>query len=165
MFSTLGVALVGFTMFASAEANAWINRANVVRAAEILEQEVEALDTQLHNVNAPAEVVQTMHHFEETAMEFAEIARRGTYQEANAEMHHIRQDIQLIRDQFARYPWLLSNIGINTEWRHVRTAYRNVDHQMFAPFFANRYTAEETEQLKADVEAMLQQHAQEQSRE
>ena len=36
---------------------------------------------------------------------------------------------------------------------------------MFMPFFANRYTAEETEQLKADVEAMLEQHAQEKGNE
>ncbi len=158
LMSYVGLLAFALGVTAVAEPGYWPNRINVQRAAEKLAQEVEYFDTALHEISAPHDVIQVVHHFEETAMEFVEIARRGTYQEAYAEMSHIRQDVQLIRDQLYRYPQLLNYPKVDTEWRHVRTAYRNVDHQMFM-FSAGRWTSEKVKELEKDLAEMEAYHA------
>lgn len=130
MVKGLLLAVVTIGSFAVAEP-IWENRPNVVRAAETLAQEVEALDTALHNVTAPDHIIQKVHHFEETVTEFAEDVRTMPYQEAVQEMSHIRQDVDTLRQELSAHPQLLQNPAINNEWRHVRSAYRNLDHQMF----------------------------------
>lgn len=142
--------------FVSTTAVAWPNRAQVIRTAEVLGEEVERFDEALHEVNAPADLIEITHHFEETSWEFQEIARRGSFQEAQAEMAHIRQDVGLMRDKLARYPWVLNYPTVATEWRHVRTAYRQLDHQMFIR--NSRLTREQAAQLQAEFDALLDEH-------
>ncbi len=143
----VAVLIAGNSAFAE---SFWPNRPNVVRAAQTLADEVEHFDTALHNIHAPDHVIQKVHHFEETVTEFVEIAAHGTYQEAYSEMNHIRQDVQLIRDEMYAHPHLLHNPAVATEWRHVRTSYRNLDHAMFQ-HFGSRWTPEAVAQLQKDM--------------
>lgn len=140
---------VGF--LAATDANAWQNRPNVIRAAQVLEEEVEHFDTSLHNIHAPNDLIAVVHHFEETVMEFLEEVRNGcSYQFAQSEMNHIRQDVGLIRQKLSIYPSVLHNPAVSREWQHMRTAYRNLDHQMF--FWVNgRWSDAEVAQLRADM--------------
>ena len=125
------LAIVTTGTFAVAEPDGWFNRPNVVRAADTLAQEVESFDTALHKVTAPDHIIQKVHHFEETVTAFAEDVRKMPYQEAVHEMIHIREDVETLRQELSAHSQLLQNPAIDTEWRHVRSAYRNLDHQMF----------------------------------
>jgi len=129
----------------------WANRPNVIRAADVLAEEVEHFDTSLHNISAPQHVIAKVHHFEETVTEFVNEVRAGmSYQEATQEMNHIRQDVGLIRDELYAHPQLLQNPIVNREWRHMRTAYRNLDHQMFL-WNSARWTPERVQELERDM--------------
>ena len=154
----LGALALGYAVLAASPALAWNNRPGVLRAAEILADEIERLDTALHTIHAPPSIIAKVHHFEETATEFANDVRGGaSYQHAYAEMQHIRQDVGLVRDEFALYPHLLRDRVVEQEWRHVRTAYRNLDHQMFMNF-ADRWTPEKVEALERDMADLMEAH-------
>lgn len=124
-------ALIGLSVTAQTDNLDWNNQSNVVRAAERLASEVEQFDESLHDVNAPAHLVQKVHHFEETVQEFVLLARTGTYQQAMGEFNHIRADFQVIRQEMNQHPYLMQNYKVNTEYQHTRTAYRALDHEMF----------------------------------
>src|SRR5690606_37501530 len=119
---------IATTLFISSTAFGWANRAQVIRAADTLQQEVEIFDEALHEINAPHDLIELVHHYEETVGEFVYLAQSASYQEAQAEMSHIRQDIGLIRNKLSQYSWVLNYPTVTTEWRHVRTAYRYLDH-------------------------------------
>lgn len=132
------------------------NRAEVIRSADSLASEVEHLDEALHAINAPTALIQKVHHFEETVFEFADEVRAGcTYAFANEEMNHIRQDVQSIRLDFDRYPYLLNNIKVANEWRMMRRAYRWLDHAMF--MHSRNMTDEMDSALQRDIQ-ILEQH-------
>jgi len=129
----------------------WQNRPGVIRAAQILAEEVEHFDTSLHNISAPAHVIAKVHHFEETVTEFYEgVSGPWSYQEATQEMNHIRQDVQLIRNELYAHPQLLQNPTVYREWNHMRTAYRNLDHQMFL-WNTTRWSQERVQELEKDM--------------
>lgn len=149
------IAAFALGLIAAAPANAWQNRPNVVRAAQVLASEVERFDEALHNIQAPTDLIQTVHHFEETVMEFAQETQTCTYQMAQQEMNHIRQDVGLIRNKIAQYPYVLNHYLVAQEWQHVRSAYRNLDHQMFY-WVLGRWSDSSVETLRsemADIEA------------
>lgn len=152
--AAFALALVGFTGQAKAE---WQNRPQVIRSAETLRDEVEHFDEAMHQGGAPAHFIEKVHHFEETVMEFAQMVRTCSYQEAYQEMNHIRQDIQMLRSEFNAHPQLLQNFQIYTEWNHVRTAYRYLDHEMFH-WDASRWSNAKVETLMKDVKAMEEAH-------
>ena len=148
--------VVVFTFCASAQA--WPNRPNVVRAAEKLADEIERFDTALHEVRAPQPLLQRVHHFEQTVAEFVKDVRGGcSYQSAVSEMAHIRQDVGLVRDLIARYPGVTASAKVATEWRHVRSAYRHLDHEMFV-HVAGRWSLAALEKLKGELERMDSEH-------
>lgn len=148
-FNVIALALTTLVS-SSAFAQNWMNRAQVVRAADVLQEEVERFDESLHETNAPADLIEIVHHFEETVAEFYVLAQQASRAEAEGEWRHIAQDIQLIREKLERNSWVLQYPTVNTEWRHVRTAYRNLDHQMFIR--AGRSATQR------EVEANLQSH-------
>jgi hypothetical protein len=113
--------IVGYAALAATPAHAWNNRPGVLRAAETLAAEVERLDTALHTINAPqSRHRQNASTSKETVTEFATEVRQGaSYQHAYGEMQHIRQDVALIRDELALYPYLLQNPTVEIEWRHT----------------------------------------------
>jgi len=124
-------ALIGTSLTAQNDNLDWSNQNNVIRAAERLAVEVEQFDESLHDINAPSHIVQKVHHFEETVQEFALLAKTGTYQQAMGEFNHIRADFQVIRQDMAQNPYLTQNYKVATEFQHMRTAYRALDHEMF----------------------------------
>lgn len=127
----LGVVTLVLSLAVLERANAF-NRPEVIRAGEKLAVEIEHLDEALHNVNAPAHVIQKVHHFETTANDFVEELRLGcTTNEAWDEYQHIRLDYTEIRNEFYAHPYLLNNYQVNTEWRALRSAYRWLDHAMY----------------------------------
>lgn len=153
----LGSSAVASEVAADDHLRAWFNRPNVVRAAERLAFEIEAYDEALHAVNAPTHVIQKVHHFEETALEFVQLTKTASYQECYQEMNHIRQDFGLIRTEMNAHPYLLSNYKVNQEFQHVRTAYRALDHEMFV-YDSNRYSADALDQLEKDLIEMDNSH-------
>ena len=88
---------------------------------------------------------------EEVVTEFVDEVRAGcTYQYALQEMNHIRQDMDLLRTMFTQYPQLLQYPAVYNEWRHVKTAYRNLDHEMYH-WVAGRWNASAVATLKKDL--------------
>ena len=154
-FALLAVGLVAFA--APAKADHWANRPAVIRAADKLAEEMEHFDEAMHAAHAPEHFIGKVHHFEETVMEFATEVRTCTYQQAYQEMNHIRQDVGLIREEFNAHPQLLQNFQVYTEWKHVRTAYRYLDHAMYQ-WDTNRWNSAKVEALKNDVAEMEAAH-------
>lgn len=116
----------------TADADHWHNRPNVINAAARLATEIEHLDESLHNVHAPTHFIQKVHHTEETVTEFVQMVRSGVaYHEAKSEFDHIRQDMQLITNEFNQHSHLLADPKVASEWRFARSAYRRLDHEMF----------------------------------
>lgn len=123
------VLTLGFSQYARAE---FWNAAQVLRTAQTLAVEVEHLDESLHDVKAPAHVIQKVHHFEETVNDFVmDIQAGASYQHALEEFSHIRLDVDEIRQELYAHPYLLQNAKVWTEWNAMRRAYRNLDHALY----------------------------------
>lgn len=124
------LALCTFALVAQAEPP-WHNRPAVIRAAETLVERVEQFDEVLHAAQAAEPVIGKVHHFEETVMEFAEEVRTCTFVEAEQEMRHIREDVQMLRQALLRYPRLFYQPKVQSRWNSMRMAYRYLDHAMY----------------------------------
>jgi hypothetical protein len=148
---SLAVATLAIALWANtSSADNWLNRQNVIRAANELAEGIEHLDTELHAVQAPNDLIQIVHHYEETITEFVDEVTRGiSYQEASFEMNHIRQDYGLLRDKLYQYPQYLQRPAIAMEFRHVRSAYRALDHEMFR-WDSARWTPERVQALEKE---------------
>lgn len=115
--------------FAAAPAHAdqvWPQRDAVVQAVDVLQQEIEIFDEALHNVNAPADLIEIVHHIEETAAELAEISRFAPRGEVAAEAAHLDADFELVRQKFNQYLFLRLDRNTRTAWQRTRAAYWQV---------------------------------------
>ncbi len=132
-------------------ADNWYNRPEVLRSAEVLATEVEHFDEALHDVNAPTHVIQKVHHFEETVMEFVDDIRAGaSYQSSWQEFQHIRQDVASIRQEMSAHSYLLQNQKVNLEWNALRRAYRYLDHAMLH----RGHNGAQHARMEADIKAL-----------
>ena len=148
--TTLMLSAVLFSRVSFAE-SFW-NQPQVLRGAQTLAVEVEHLDEALHNVKAPAHVIQKVHHFEETVNDFVLDLQKGcTYEFALAEFAHIREDVGIIRDELYAHPGLLNNHQVWTEWNAMRRAYRYLDHALYA-HSRRHLDADHSESKKVDQE-------------
>lgn len=108
----------------------WVGREQVARAADELAVEVENFDEILHSLNAPNAFIGKVHHLEETVIEFTNLVRTSTYQEADHEFNHLKEDVGLIRTALKDYPSLANNLKVKRAFNYVRSAAGYVEHAL-----------------------------------
>lgn len=109
-------------------ADNWLNRDQVVRTAEQLQEQVEIFDEALHEGNFPEELIKLVHHFEETTAEFAALAKTGTRSKAAEELEHLNEDIQVIQRRLARSD-VPRVADVRTKWFSLRDAALRLNRQ------------------------------------
>ena len=134
-YKFVAVAMTAGALAVAATVHVWPNRAQVIRAGEVLAKESERLDEKLHDAKAPVHLVKKAHHFEQGIREFIKVAKgNGTYDQALAEFSHVRADALSIEQDLMATQLLAMNPKLAEEWRHVWTSYRALDHEMYAHF-------------------------------
>lgn len=128
------VAIVAaFTFAGTALADrAWPNKPRVLANAEALAQSVEILDESLHDLNATDQVIDVIHHFEETVLAAVEEFGELNYDDARQELDHLREDIFLVYNTLDQVGFFNSIEAIQA-WNKVLMAYIRLERSMDWP--------------------------------
>lgn len=132
VFATLAAAALSLAGTAQAHHGTWPNKPVVLANAEALADRVELLDESLHELNASEEVIEVIHHFEETVLAAIEEFQELHYDEARVELDHLREDIFLVYDKLDQANFFNSVDAIYA-WNDVLMTYIRLERSMDWP--------------------------------
>ena len=108
------------------------DRPGLLKAADVLMEDMETFDEALHEVKAEEKIIGLVHHFEEGLLEFMEELRTGaSCKQAIDEFQHFHEDIQLTYRALDARPDIFYAGNVLNTWNRLLPSFVRFQNRLY----------------------------------